>query len=86
MLSYGGTELCVIASIFHDWEHLSISTRERTPTWYEMEYVANLFFKENEIAVQFHVPAKDHVNIYPHVLHWWRTHKEKLPRPPKEYV
>ena len=53
-----------------------------------MEYVAKLFFRDDEVAMQLHVPAKDHINNHPFVLHWWRPHSKlkRIPLPPKGYV
>jgi hypothetical protein len=84
--TYHGMRLLVIASNGGGWDHLSISTQGRCPTWEEMEVIAKLFFRPNEAAYQLHVPAKDYVNEHPHTLHWWRPHHQKIPRPPKQYV
>src|SRR4051812_15791946 len=39
----GGVALLVIASVDAGWDHVSVSTRDRTPTWDEMERVRKLF-------------------------------------------
>jgi hypothetical protein len=72
----------IIASNEDGWDHVSVSLENRIPTWEEMEMVKRLFFKPHEIAVQFHVPPKDHINVHPHVLHLWRPQREKIPLPP----
>jgi len=39
------------------WEHVSVSLvagRDMTPTWTEMNWVKDLFWKEDETVVQFH--------------------------------
>jgi hypothetical protein len=86
----GGAEIHVIASTGGGWDHVSVSCRDRCPTWDEMSYVAKMFFEPNEYAVQYHVPASEHVNRHPFTLHWWRpTSKlpgKRLPHPPKDYV
>lgn len=79
-------ELRVIASSGKGWDHVSVSLAHRTPTWYELEYVRKLLFKPDETVVQFHLPARDHVNIHPNTLHLWRPIHKKLPLPPKELV
>lgn len=73
-INYAGRELHVIATAYDGWDHLSVSLPNRTPNWYEMEHVAKLFFKENEMAVQYHVPTEKHVNVMENCLHWWRPH------------
>lgn len=76
----------VIVSSSEGWDHVSISRRNRCPNWAEMEHVARLFFKDDEVAMQLHVPAADHVNMHPYCLHWWRPHDSAIPRPPAIFV
>jgi hypothetical protein len=83
--AYDGS-LHVIATSSDEWDHVSVSRADRTPTWEEMEQVKRLFFKDHEIAYQLHVNTKDHVNIHNNCLHIWRPHKEAIPLPPKEFV
>lgn len=88
LIKFGGVVLRVIAASGGGWDHVSVSTETRCPTWEEMELVAGLFFKSDEVAMQLHVPAKDHINAHPFVLHWWRPlgKLKKIPLPPKGYV
>jgi hypothetical protein len=86
VIPYGGSLLRILASNGGGWDHISVSLEDRIPNWYEMEHVKRLFFKDNEIAVQYHLPSKDHINIHPNVLHLWRPHKLVMPLPPKDYV
>lgn len=81
-----GVTLRVIASVGLGWDHVSVSLPNRCPNWPEMSFIARLFFREDEAAVQFHVPASDHVNFHPYCLHWWRPLHGALPRPAKELV
>lgn len=80
------SQLVVIASTDDEWEHVSVSRRTRPPSWREMEYIAKMFFNENETWVQYHVPKSEHVNIHPNCLHWWRSVNKTFPRPPSEMV
>jgi hypothetical protein len=81
-----GQPLIVIASNGGGWDHVSVSRRNRCPNWFEMEYIAERFFKENEYAIQYHVPKSDHINIHPYTLHWWRPQELELLLPPKIMV
>lgn len=72
----------VIASSGEGWDHVSISRPNRCPNWPELEHVKHLFFADNEVAMQLHVPASDHINCHPHCLHLWRPHDMEIPRPP----
>lgn len=74
--------LRVIAAAGMGWDHVSVSRADRTPTWDEMEYAKRVFFKDDETAMQLHVPPSDHVNCHPYCLHLWRPHDVAIPRPP----
>lgn len=78
--------LFVIASAGGGWEHVSVSRPNRCPIWREMEQIKRLFFKDDEVAVEYHVPPKDHINIHQYCLHLWRSIDEKFPMPPTEFV
>jgi hypothetical protein len=92
--SYGGSgagafqlkHLHVIVSTGKGWDHVSVSCENRTPSWEEMDYIKKLFFKDNETAMQLHVPVSDHINVHPFCLHLWRPHLKKIPRPPENMV
>ena len=63
-----GEELMIIASPGDasqniPWEHVSVSTRHRCPTWKEMCYVKDLFWNEDEAVMQFHPPTPDFPTI-----------------------
>jgi hypothetical protein len=81
-----GVELAVIAASGEGWDHVSVSTPHRCPSWSEMEYVKRLFFNDNEVAMQLHVPPTDHISVHPHCLHIWRPHDAEIPLPPKGMV
>jgi hypothetical protein len=72
----------VIASNGLEWDHVSVSRRNRTPNWAEMAQIKDLFFHDDETVMQLRVPASDHINDHPHCLHLWRPHKTAIPRPP----
>jgi len=76
----------VIASNGGDWDHVSVSRLNRCPNWTEMEFVKRRFFKDDETAMQLHVPPSDHINKHEHCLHLWRPQKLEIPRPPSMMV
>lgn len=78
----GGGSLKIIASSGAGWDHVSVSLPNRCPNWPEMARVKDLFFRDDETAMQLHVPASDHVNNHPYCLHLWRPHCGEIPRPP----
>jgi len=75
---------CVIASNSGGWgggwDHVSVSTDCRCPKWSEMCQVKELFFKDDEYAIQYHPEKGD--DLHPFCLHLWRPHsKRKIPIP-----
>lgn len=68
------------------WEHVSISTQTRCPTWEEMCFVKDLFWDEEDCVVQYHPPKSDYINCHPRCLHLWRPIGLEIPRPPKILV
>ena len=87
-IDFNGIRLVIMAATGFGWDHVSVSTVDRCPTWEEMELVAKLFFNADEVAMQLHVPLKDHVNNHPFCLHWWRPRSKlkSIPLPPKILV
>jgi hypothetical protein len=75
-------EMVIIASSEGGWEHISVSRRNRCPNWAEMEHVKRLFFKDDETAMQLHVPVADHISRCDTCLHLWRPDAAEIPRPP----
>jgi hypothetical protein len=86
LVPVGNVKLNVIASNGEGWDHVSVSARDRTPTWDEMEAIKRMFFKDTETAMQLHVPPKQHINYHPYCLHLWRPHDNRIPLPPQWMV
>ncbi len=53
-----GPLLRIIAASAEGWDHVSVSTESRPPTWAEMELVRRMFFRDDETAMQLHVPPQ----------------------------
>ncbi len=75
------------------WEHVSVSIRkrsdmstERCPTWDEMCYVKDVFWDEDDVAMQLYPKKSEYVNQHPHVLHLWRPRVGSIPTPPSIFV
>lgn len=86
------TELRVIASggdpddpHSGGWEHVSVSTATRCPTWDEMCRVKDLFWAEDETVIQFHPPRSEYVNNHQFCLHLWKPPYE-VALPPSIFV
>ena len=68
------------------WDHVSVSTERRTPTWGEMDFIKDIFWLPGEAVVQFHVPKSEHINCHPFTLHLWKCLLTDFPRPPSSAV
>lgn len=64
------------------WEHVSISTPLRCPTWEEMCFVKSLFWDPDDAVMQLHPPQSEWINNHPFCLHLWRPVGVEIPRPP----
>lgn len=72
----------VLCSNGFGWDHVSVSLKDRCPTWDEMEFVRSICFLPEETAMQLHVPDSDHISHHPYCLHLWRPQQGEIPRPP----
>lgn len=77
-------QLNVIVSDQLGWDHVSVHVhkKNRTPTWAEMNFIKDLFFKEYETVIQFHPPKSVYINDHPNVLHLWRRQRHEYELPP----
>ena len=64
------------------WDHVSVSYRDKTPSWDDMCYVKDIFFGPEECVVQYHPAKSNYVNRHPHCLHIWKKQDFELPTPP----
>ena len=78
--------LAVQCSAGNGWEHVSVSTPDRCPTWDEMEMIKRAFWSSGDTVMQLHVPVHEHVNFAKHCLHLWRPQFFEIPRPPSWMV
>lgn len=78
--------LTFVFSFGGGWEHLSVSTPARTPSWDEMQKMKEIFWKDDEVCMQLHPRKEDYVNNHPHCLHIWKPINKKIPTPPSIMV
>jgi hypothetical protein len=83
---FGHIKLAIIASDGFGWEHVSVSTRHRVPSWDEMCFVKSLFWDEEDTVIQFHPPKSEYVNQHPNCLHLWRPINQHIILPPSWMV
>lgn len=75
-------DLFVVASDGMSWEHVSVSTIKRIPTWQEMCFIKDKFWGKEDCVVQYHPPESEYVNNHPYCLHMWRHSEAEIRRPP----
>lgn len=79
-------QMTIVVSNGGGWEHVSISFKDRCPTWDEMEEMKRRFWAPQDTVMQLHVPVDEHRNCHPYCLHLWRPTKCEIPWPPSIYV
>lgn len=57
--------------------HITVGKKQKTPTWEQMCFVKSLFWGKEDTVVQYHPAESEYVNLHEHVLHLWRTPKDK---------
>lgn len=53
------------------WVHLSVSRKDRLPSWDDLKGVKKMFLGDDKEAVQVFPKQKDYVNLHPYCLHLW---------------
>lgn len=76
----------VVASEGEGWEHVSVSRKDRCPTWEEMCEVKSLFWDDEDAVMQLHPPKSTWVSNHPYCLHLWRPIAQTIPLPPSMMV
>lgn len=78
----------VIFSRGAGWEHVSVSPLEnyKIPTWDQMCAIKDIFWYEDEEAIQIHPKKSEYVNNVSDCLHLWRCYYTKMPLPPSVLV
>lgn len=83
-IRYGKLIGSIIWSFGGGWEHVSVCPYKRsyTPSWAEMCKIKDIFWRDDEVVVQYHPAKSEYVNNMPNCLHLWRPISQVLPTPP----
>lgn len=77
------SDKCLVCmTCIESWEHLSVSHKNKIPSWLCMEEMKELFFKDDEEAFQFHPKMDNYVNNNEYALHIWRKTDGTMEPPP----
>ena len=83
---YNQTLAVMVAPSDTEWQHVSVSLKNRCPNWPEMCFIKDLFWDEDDIVVQFHPKKSEYVNNAKTCLHLWRWTRGEFPTPPSILV
>lgn len=83
---YKGIDYMVIASDGLGWEHVSVSSKNRIPSWEVMCKIKELFFEDDEVVIQYHPKKSEYINNHKNCLHLWRAIEKEIPTPPSILV
>ncbi|MCZ6617036.1 MAG: hypothetical protein O7E57_02800 [Gammaproteobacteria bacterium] len=78
--------LRVVCSAGEGWEHVSVSTETRCPTWGEMCKIKRIFRDAEDCVIDYHPPESTYVNYHPYFLHMWRPIGVTVPLPDPHMV
>lgn len=81
---FNGKTLAVCASVDTDdkgikWEHVSVSLKNRLPTWQELKFIKMLFWDPEDEVLQFFPPQSEFINVHKNCFHLWRPINVDLP-------
>lgn len=68
------------------FEHLSVSTPVRTPTWEQMCLMKDIFWNDDEVCMQLHPKKENYVDNMQFCLHIWKPIDKEIPQPPSIMV
>lgn len=68
------------------FEHLSVSTTVKTPTWEQMCKMKDIFWNEDEVCMQLHPAKENYIDNMSYCLHIWRPINKEIPTPPNLMV
>ena len=68
------------------WEHLSVSFKNKIPSWECMQEMKELCFYDTEECFQLHPKADDYINNSEYTLHIWRPVEGMKQIPPSILV
>ena len=68
------------------FEHLSVSTPIKCPTWEQMCKMKDIFWRDDEVCMQLHPKKEDYVNCMDYCLHIWKPIDQEIPMPPSIMV
>lgn len=85
--SIKASDKCLVSlTIMDGWEHLSVTHKNKIPSWLCMQEMKEMFFKDDEECFQLHPKAENYINNNEYTLHIWRPIDGMQQIPPSIFV
>lgn len=85
--SIKASDKCLVSiTCMEGWEHLSVSHKNKIPSWLCMQEMKEMFFKDDEECIQIHPKADNYINNNEYTLHIWRPIEAVKQIPPSILV
>lgn len=85
--SQKASDKCLVAiTKIAGWEHLSVSHKNKIPSWECMNEMKEMFFKDDEECFQMHPKKDNYINNNEYTLHIWRPTEGMKQIPPSVLV
>lgn len=72
----------VMMTCINGWEHLTVSHKNKIPSWECMNEMKEMFFNDDEECFQFHPKKENYINNNEYCLHIWRRTDGQMMTPP----
>ena len=84
----GGWDGSLICSWGGGWYHVSVCpyAKRMTPSYDDMQKLKEMFFRDDEAAIQVHPPKAEYVNNMENCLHLWSCYYKPMVLPPSCFV
>lgn len=82
----GSDKALVCFSRILGWEHLSVSFKNKIPSWEVMQEFKEMFWQDDEDAFQYHPKKDSYINNNEYTLHIWKPLEDVIPVPPSILV
>ena len=85
--SYAASDKCLVKfTSALGWEHLSVSHKNKIPSWNTMQEMKEMFWDDEEVCFQLHPAKSEYINNNEYTLHIWKPIDREFETPPSILV
>ena len=85
--SYSASDKCLVKfTRALGWEHLSVSHKNKIPSWNTMQEMKEMFWEDEEVCFQLHPAKSEYINNNEYTLHIWKSIDGTFETPPSILV